>query len=80
MTSDLAAKLAKISGTSTLYWLVLQAHHDAWRLERALDAASWPVGSARLPPTKDRRPSRPTTPRLSQALKPLLLDALSVDK
>ncbi len=30
ITRDLAARLAWISGTSALYWLVLQAHYDAW--------------------------------------------------
>jgi addiction module HigA family antidote len=80
ITGDLAAKLARISGTSALYWLVVQAHHDAWRLERALVApAYWQVGSARQSP-KGRRPSRPAMPRLSQPFKPLLLDAFSVDK
>lgn len=28
-----ACELARVSGTSLLYWLVLQAHHDAWRME-----------------------------------------------
>lgn len=30
---SLAMELSRISGTSVLYWLVLQAHHDAWRVE-----------------------------------------------
>ena len=34
ITGGLAARLAAISGTSALYWLVLQAHHDAWVLLR----------------------------------------------
>src|SRR5262245_12089718 len=32
VTSNLAVGLARISGTIALYWLVLQAHHDAWLL------------------------------------------------
>lgn len=35
VTPALAVALAQVSGTSVLYWLVLQAHHDAWRAERA---------------------------------------------
>jgi addiction module HigA family antidote len=35
ITGGLAARLAAISGTSALYWLVLQAHHDAWVLQGA---------------------------------------------
>lgn len=35
LTRELAVGLARISGTSPLYWLVLQAHHDAWVLEYA---------------------------------------------
>ena len=33
VNSDLAVGLARISGTSILYWLVAQAHHDAWRAQ-----------------------------------------------
>ena len=33
VTSNLAVRLARISGTSALYWLVLQAHHDAWLVQ-----------------------------------------------
>jgi addiction module HigA family antidote len=30
----IANGLAEISGISVIYWLVLQAHHDAWQMER----------------------------------------------
>ena len=30
----LAIGLAEISGISVIYWLVLQAHHDAWQMDR----------------------------------------------
>ena len=33
------AGLAEISGISVIYWLVLQAHHDAWQMERGEIAA-----------------------------------------
>ena len=33
IAGDLAVRLAQISGTSALYWLVLQAHHDAWLVQ-----------------------------------------------
>lgn len=35
VSPELAVALAQISGTSALYWLVLQAHRDAWRAEAA---------------------------------------------
>jgi addiction module HigA family antidote len=35
LTRELAVRLARVSGTSPLYWLVLQAHHDAWVLDHA---------------------------------------------
>lgn len=38
VTSELAVALARVSGTQALYWLVLQAHHDAWTAQRAYDA------------------------------------------
>lgn len=31
VSSKLAIALAEISGADILYWLVVQAHHDAWR-------------------------------------------------
>jgi len=34
ISRKLAAGLARLSGTSALYWLLLQAHHDAWSVER----------------------------------------------
>jgi addiction module HigA family antidote len=33
LTPALAARLAAATGTNAVYWLVLQAHHDAWSLE-----------------------------------------------
>jgi addiction module HigA family antidote len=40
VSPKLAAGLAKISGTSILYWLVMQAHHDAWLAQgRGISAA-----------------------------------------
>jgi addiction module HigA family antidote len=30
----IAAGLARLTGTTPLYWLVLQAHHDAWLLSK----------------------------------------------
>lgn len=33
VSADMALGLARLSGTSALYWLVLQAHHDAWRVQ-----------------------------------------------
>jgi len=33
VSPSLAAGLARLSGTSALYWLVLQAHHDAWQVQ-----------------------------------------------
>src|SRR5262245_47836328 len=57
---DLAARLAQVSGSSALYWLVLQAHHDAWRLERGLDtSARREFSSAPWSPPESRRPMRP---------------------
>ena len=37
VSAKLAMGLARLSGTNTLYWLMLQAHHDAWRAEKARD-------------------------------------------
>lgn len=37
ITPKLAMGLARLSGTNALYWLMLQAHHDAWRVEKAHD-------------------------------------------
>ena len=34
ISRHLAIGLAEISGISVIYWLVLQAHHDAWQMER----------------------------------------------
>jgi len=33
VSPKLALALAKLSGTSMLYWLLMQAHHDAWLAE-----------------------------------------------
>ncbi len=38
----LAVELSRISGTGVLYWLVLQAHHDAWRAETRTQARRAP--------------------------------------
>lgn len=35
VTPRLAGRLAEATGLSALYWLALQAHRDAWRLECA---------------------------------------------
>ena len=35
VSKHLALGLAEISGIGVIYWLVLQAHHDAWQLEQA---------------------------------------------
>jgi addiction module HigA family antidote len=35
VSAKVAMELARLSGTNTLYWLLLQAHHDAWNAERA---------------------------------------------
>lgn len=37
VSAKVAMELARLSGTNALYWLVLQAHHDAWHTERARD-------------------------------------------
>jgi len=37
---ELAASFARVSGTTVLYWLVLQAHHDAWTAGRAKGAST----------------------------------------
>lgn len=34
VTPKLAAGLAALTGTTALYWLILQAHRDAWLLEQ----------------------------------------------
>ena len=34
VSRHLAIGLAEISGISVIYWLVLQAHHDAWQMDR----------------------------------------------
>lgn len=36
LTPVLVARLAAATGTNALYWLVLQAHHDAWSLDQAV--------------------------------------------
>lgn len=33
VSAKMAQKLAAIAGPSVLYWLMLQAHYDAWSLE-----------------------------------------------
>ena len=33
ISRHLAIGLAEISGISVIYWLVLQAHHDAWQMD-----------------------------------------------
>jgi addiction module HigA family antidote len=57
VSRHLAAGLAEISGISVIYWLVLQAHHDAWQMERdgycrhpvrASDSGSKRVQKARI--------------------------------
>jgi addiction module HigA family antidote len=35
VSAKVAMELARLSGSNTLYWLLLQAHHDAWNAERA---------------------------------------------
>jgi addiction module HigA family antidote len=35
LTPALAARLATATGTNAVYWLVLQAHRDAWLLNQA---------------------------------------------
>jgi antitoxin HigA-1 len=35
VSPKLAMGLARLSGTNAFYWLMLQAQHDAWRVEKA---------------------------------------------
>lgn len=34
VTADIAARLARAFGSSTMFWLNLQSQHDAWLAER----------------------------------------------
>src|SRR5262245_28840437 len=61
VTSDLALSLAQLSGTNALYWLVLQAHHDAWLVQRASDASRSERVSTRRTERERRRQSAPKT-------------------
>lgn len=36
VTPEMAARLARLSGTTAMFWLTLQQHHDLWRAEKAL--------------------------------------------
>ena len=38
VTRELARSLARITGTNALFWLVLQAHYDAWVLENSVSS------------------------------------------
>src|SRR5262245_42678848 len=62
---ELAVTLARISGTSVLYWLVLQAHHDAWKAQAVSSERRTSVAKPRttatassLRPRRTRAPSR----------------------
>jgi addiction module HigA family antidote len=39
VTADIAARLSRAIGSTTLFWLNLQTNHDAWHAERAPDLA-----------------------------------------
>jgi addiction module HigA family antidote len=49
VTPDMAARLARLSGTSPRLWLDLQQRHDIWRAERALAAVLALIPARTLP-------------------------------
>jgi len=40
VSPKIAAGLAKLTGTTPLYWLVMQAHYDAWLLSKPVESPS----------------------------------------
>jgi addiction module HigA family antidote len=55
---ELAVALARISGTSVLYWLVLQAHHDAWKAQALSSERRTRVSKSRTTSTASNLRSR----------------------
>ncbi len=49
VTPDMAARLARLSGTSPRLWLDLQQRHDIWRAERSLAAVLALIPARTLP-------------------------------
>ena len=49
VTSELAVSLARLSGTQVVFWLVMQAHYDAWQVQQRQERAAPPRRSVSSP-------------------------------
>ena len=49
VTPEMATRLARLSGTTPIFWLTLQQHHDLWQAEKALSRELRLIPSHRLP-------------------------------
>ena len=80
VTSGLAATLAAISGTSALYWLVLQAHHDAWVVQGPPGLDHLRRASSRKPGLRGLREAQLTSPAPNRSGRPRLQLLVPIDK
>jgi addiction module HigA family antidote len=51
ITPEMAARLARLSGTAPQFWLNLQQHHDLWHAEQALSGILGLIPTHTLPTT-----------------------------